>query len=91
MKEHLSVITRKGQVTIPAEIRRALDLKEGDTIAWLQEGHAVRITPARFTLESAYGSVEPRQRPEDFRDLTKAAKSAKARATVAEMSGDEVA
>ncbi|HET7038044.1 MAG TPA: AbrB/MazE/SpoVT family DNA-binding domain-containing protein [Thermomicrobiaceae bacterium] len=85
MKEHLSVITRKGQVTIPAEIRRALDLKEGDTVAWVQQGDEVRITPARFTLESAFGSVAPSRQPEDFEALTEAAKEAKARATADEI------
>jgi bifunctional DNA-binding transcriptional regulator/antitoxin component of YhaV-PrlF toxin-antitoxin module len=30
MHERLSVVTRKGQITIPAEFRRALGLKEGD-------------------------------------------------------------
>jgi AbrB family looped-hinge helix DNA binding protein len=40
MKERLTVVTRKGQVTIPAEIRRALSLKEGDIVAWvMDEGH----------------------------------------------------
>ncbi len=78
MKEHLSVVTRKGQITIPAEIRRALDLKEGDTVAWRQDGDEVRLAPARFTLESAFASVAPHQRPEDFDALTAAAKAAKA-------------
>lgn len=85
MTERLSVITRKGQVTIPAEIRRALDLKEGDTIAWRQEGEIVQIVPARYTLESAFGSVEPRRRPEDFGALTDAAKAAKAKSSVDEL------
>ena len=85
MKAQLSIITRKGQVTIPADIRRALHLKEGDTIAWRQEGEEIRIAPARFTLESAYGSVEPHTHPEDFDALTQAAKVAKAKATVDEL------
>ena len=89
MTEHLSTITRKGQVTIPAEIRRALHLKKGDTVAWQQEGDEVRLTPARFTLESALGSVEPHQRPEDFVALEQAAKAAKARATMAELTEEQ--
>lgn len=32
MKERVSVITRKGQITIPAEMRKALDLNEGDKV-----------------------------------------------------------
>ncbi|HWE63287.1 MAG TPA: AbrB/MazE/SpoVT family DNA-binding domain-containing protein [Chloroflexota bacterium] len=42
MKEHLSVITRKGQVTLPVEIRQRLGLKQGDTIAFrLEDGHVL--------------------------------------------------
>ena len=88
MAEHLSTITRKGQVTIPAEIRRALHLKEGDTVTWRQDGDEVRLLPARFSLESAFGSIEPRQRPEDFEALEQAAKAAKAQATMDELRQD---
>src|SRR3954452_23179397 len=34
MKEVLTVVTRKGQVTVPAEVRKALDLKQGDKVAF---------------------------------------------------------
>ena len=85
MKEHLSTITRKGQVTIPVEIRRALHLKEGDTVAWHQVDGEVRLTPARFTLETAFASVQPHDRPEDLKALEIAAKEAKARATMNEL------
>jgi len=88
MTERLSIITRKGQVTIPADIRRALHLKEGDTVAWHQEGDEVRLTATRFTLESAFGSIEPRQRPEDFEALEQAAKAAKAQATMDDLHPD---
>jgi len=88
MSDHLSTITRKGQVTIPAEIRRALHLNEGDTVTWRQDGDEVRLLPARFTLASAFGSVEPRQRPEDFAALEQAAKAAKAQATMDDLRPD---
>lgn len=52
MARHLTVITRKGQITIPVDIRRALDLKEGDKVeVTLENGHA-RLEP--------YGSVVAR-------------------------------
>ena len=34
MKELLTVVTRKGQVTVPAEVRKALALKQGDKVAF---------------------------------------------------------
>jgi AbrB family looped-hinge helix DNA binding protein len=38
MKKRISVVTRKGQITIPADIRHALGLKEGDTVAFKLKG-----------------------------------------------------
>jgi AbrB family looped-hinge helix DNA binding protein len=44
MKEHLTRVTRKGQITVPVEVRRALGLQEGDNVAVVLEG-------GRATLE----------------------------------------
>jgi antitoxin PrlF len=72
MQERLTVVTRKGQITIPAEIRRALGLKEGDKVALslpdpvTQEVH---LHPVRTVAELTFGAVSPRKRPEDFREL----------------------
>jgi hypothetical protein len=35
----------------------------------------VRLAPAEFTLASAYGSVEPLSRPEDFEKIAEEAKA----------------
>lgn len=72
MKELLTVVTRKGQITVPAEIRKALGLKEGDKVALsLVEPDKLEATlrPARSVAEMTFGSVTPRRRPEDFREL----------------------
>lgn len=45
--------------------------------------------PARFTIETAFGSVEPRQRPEDFDELSRKAKAAKAKETVDKLSEEK--
>lgn len=72
MEERLTVMTRKGQITIPAEIRRALGLKEGDKVAislpdpGTQEVH---LHPVRSVAEMTFGALSPRKRPEDFREL----------------------
>ena len=34
MRELEAVVTRKGQVTIPVEVRKALDLERGDVVAF---------------------------------------------------------
>jgi AbrB family looped-hinge helix DNA binding protein len=41
----LSRVQKKGQVTIPAEIRKKLGLKEGDLVAFIETAHGVLISP----------------------------------------------
>jgi AbrB family looped-hinge helix DNA binding protein len=76
MKELLTVVTRKGQITLPAEIRRSLGIKEGDKVAVsLEEGEAgeqarvVILKPVRSIAVMTFGAVRPRKRPEDFKEL----------------------
>lgn len=82
MKEITTTITQRGQVTIPAEVRRVLGLKPRDKVAFTIEGNEVRLAAASFTLESAYGSVKPSKRPEDFGEISQTAKEAKAEKTI---------
>jgi antitoxin PrlF len=44
---HSSVISSKGQVTVPQEIRVRLGLKEGDRVEFVVEGGSTIIRPAR--------------------------------------------
>jgi len=44
---HSSVISRKGQVTVPQEIRIRLGLKEGDRVEFVVEGGKTVIRPIR--------------------------------------------
>ncbi|MBI4235820.1 MAG: AbrB/MazE/SpoVT family DNA-binding domain-containing protein [Chloroflexi bacterium] len=85
MKEIATTITQRGQVTVPAEVRRVLGVKPRDRVAFRVEGDLVTLAAASFTLESAYGSVQPSQRPEDFDELSRAAKEAKVEKTVRKM------
>jgi antitoxin PrlF len=62
-------LTRKGQVTIPIEIRRRLGLKAKDAIRFEIEGDVVRLEPVKSTLLQGFGAVKPRNRPEDWRKI----------------------
>ena len=86
MREFTTTITQRGQVTIPAEVRRALGVKHRDKVAFTIEDGEVRLAPASFTLESVYGSVKPSKKPEDFEEISRAAKDEKAERTVRELS-----
>ena len=78
-REILTVITRKGQITLPIEIRRSLGLKEGDKIAvsLLDEDNGsgegtprrVVLRPVRSVAEMTFGAVPARKQPEDFAEL----------------------
>ena len=85
MKEITTTITQRGQVTIPAEIRRALRLKPRDKVAFIMEDGLVRLAPVSYSLESVYGSVKPSKKPEDFEEVSRVARDAKAEKTAREL------
>jgi antitoxin PrlF len=61
-----SVITRKGQVTIPKDIRDHLRAREGDKAMFIVRGDDVVLKIVRGTILDLKGSVKPVKRPEDF-------------------------
>lgn len=69
MKESLATISTKGQVTIPAEIRRTLGLKPGDKVAFTLNQGEVKLEPSPSALRAGFGAVKPRRKPEDFKEL----------------------
>jgi looped-hinge helix DNA binding domain, AbrB family len=69
MKESLATITAKGQVTIPAEIRKALELKPRDKVAFILDQGEVKLEPSSSALRAGFGVVKPRRKPEDFKEL----------------------
>src|SRR6266516_4624510 len=85
MKEMLSSVSPKGQVTIPLEIRRMLGVKPKDKVAFTVKNGRVRIAPARYTLESIRGSVQPATRTEDFDRLIREAEEEQAAKTMAKL------
>ncbi len=62
MKEIISTITSKGQVTIPAEVRKYLGIKTNDKIAFVIDAEGtVRLKVPRYpdiaSLRGAAGSL----------------------------------
>ncbi len=68
-EEYVMRLTSKGQVTIPAAIRKRLGIKPNEQVAFRVEEGEVKLQPARATLEAVFGMVEPLARPEDFERL----------------------
>jgi AbrB family looped-hinge helix DNA binding protein len=61
----IATIGRRGQMTVPREIRRALSLKQGDRVAFIQRGDQVVLQPLTDTLLDLRGSI-PVTEPQDF-------------------------
>jgi antitoxin PrlF len=78
MKTFTMTMTKRGQITIPAEIRQKLGLKPGDNVVFRVDGDSVTINPAKWTLESVFRSVTPINCPEDFEQLIREAKEERA-------------
>ena len=85
LKEHIRRITSKGQVTVPADVRKKLGIKPGETIVFRIREDRVELDRAPMSLEEAFGSVPPLNRPEDFEALGQAAWDEHARKVVEEM------
>lgn len=59
MKESISTMTRKGQVTIPAEIGKKRDITAGDTVSFVieDEGKIELRAPTYPTIASVRGAA----------------------------------
>lgn len=70
-----SVITRKGQVTIPKAIRDEIQLRIGDRVSFVvRNGEVVLRRPPKSILD-LQGSVKPSRQPEDFGRIRQSVKS----------------
>lgn len=65
-----STVTKKGQTTIPKNIREYLGLKPKDKVEFEIKEGVVRIKPAS-NLESNFGRLKPKRKPEDFKAMRK--------------------
>ncbi len=57
---HNSTLTSKGQVTIPAEVRRRLGLHPGDHVGFIVDGDEVRLVRKESRIEAAFGICKPK-------------------------------
>ena len=69
MAEYVTTVTQKGQVTIPSELRRALEIKPKDRVAFELVDGEVRLRPVKSRLLAGFGAIKPMRRPEDFQKM----------------------
>ena len=69
-----SIITRKGQTTIPKEVRILLKLKPKDKIFYIIEGDKVVLKPLQGDILDLRGSVQAKGKSSDFDEIIDSAK-----------------
>lgn len=67
----ISVLTSKGQMTIPKEVRKALNLQPSEKVIIVVEGNQAIIQPLKGNLLDIGGSVKitDREKPVDFKKV----------------------
>jgi len=67
----ISVLSSKGQMTIPKEIRKALNLQPSEKVIIVVEGNQAIIQPLKGNLLDIGGSVKitDREKPIDFKKV----------------------
>ena len=66
----VSKVGKRGQITIPREVRRWLALREHDKVAFVRRGHEVILLPLSETLFDLRGSVVV-DKPQDWEEVRK--------------------
>jgi antitoxin PrlF len=81
VSEYLTVVTRKGQITIPAPIRKALGLVEGDRVALVigEDQHVYIARPTGVVARTA-GMLKAPGQPLTVEELRQAGEDAIAEA-----------
>jgi AbrB family looped-hinge helix DNA binding protein len=67
--EFKATLSIKGQVVIPAEIRRRLGLSQGSVIRFQIAEDCVRLLPAALDVRSLKGRVAARPRPVSLEEI----------------------
>lgn len=72
MATYHTVVSSKGQVVIPAELRERLKLKKGVRATWREENGRLVLTPIKHLLDEIQGFLKPGPgEPSMFEELFK--------------------
>ena len=73
----ISILTQKGQMTIPKEVRKALNLKPSEKVVIVVEGSQAIIRPLKGNILDIGGSLkvsDKKEKPIDFHKVREAVK-----------------
>ena len=74
-----SILTSKGQTTIPQIVRKALGLANHDRLIYEVTHESVVLKPLKGNLFHLRGSIRPKQTPEDFLSIRESVQKTVAR------------
>ncbi|MGH3090635.1 MAG: AbrB/MazE/SpoVT family DNA-binding domain-containing protein [Rubrobacteraceae bacterium] len=80
-------VTRKGQVTIPVEVRRKLGVREGDKVVFRMEEGEVKLVRGGSVVERTAGAIKNDMPIISAEEERRAAEEAIAEAAVKRMGG----
>lgn len=83
MERYVARVNSRGQVTIPAKLRRRIGLNPGDQVEFAVEDDRVTLQRPEFMLETVFGSARlpahiPMSPPYDFDEMIRIAKEERA-------------
>jgi AbrB family looped-hinge helix DNA binding protein len=88
MREYWASVTERGQVTIPAEVRKHLGLgQRGKIVFEIQDGAVVLKRP-RFTWREVFGSVPALKKPLTWNEMQEIAHEEVAQRVARKMRGE---
>ena len=73
MKEFVSSVSPKGQITLPVEIRRQLGVKPKDKVLIMLDGDEVRVTAANAEYAAGFQAVPALGRRRTLEEMTELA------------------
>ena len=70
MREFVSSVSPKGQITLPAEVRKQLGVKPKDKVAITLEDGRLAVTPLGSGIEASYQAIPALKRPLTDQQMT---------------------
>lgn len=87
MREIVSSVTSKGQVTIPVEVRRLLGVKPRDKVAFLVDGDNVRIARRESVVARTAGILKSNKPAPTIEEMRQSVERGMAEEAVKRMGG----
>ncbi len=68
---YTSSVSQKGQITLPVELRKELEIEPKDVVVIALEDGKIQIESAKARLRSVYQSVPALDPPSEWSDITR--------------------